>query len=275
MFIYIWCPEIMLNSFYMSQNHEQIPYVKWSTLHHELLTLIITHINMPKGKPISEDVQWIIVRLGAAFLPEEISMYTNVSECKVRAILTHHKRTRGVDIAKRERPNLYQKLQDEDIKVCSSLFYLPCWFSHTSQHLWTILSSTLDVYLDELCLELEEKHGVSVLASMIWRTLVKGGYSMKKVTSYINWAEYIRLTTTFSSLVWHLNEAWRRGLYLQPGSEHMSPTSLFLLMKVQLIIIQHTEVELGLYVGWRQQEKLSSVEGKGKQKSIINEPTIS
>ena len=53
--------------------------------------------------------------------------------------------------------------------------------------------------MDELHLELEEKHGVSVSASTIWRTLVKGGHSMKKVTSYINWAEYIRLTTTFSS----------------------------------------------------------------------------
>jgi transposase len=38
-----------------------------------------------------------------------------------------------------------------------------------------------DLYLDELRMELLETCGVSVSESTIWRTLVKGGYSMKKV----------------------------------------------------------------------------------------------
>ena len=79
---------------------------------------------MPQDKPISEDVQWIVIRLGAEFSSEDISMYTNISDHKVRAILAHHKRTGGVDIPKCSRPDLYQKLQDEDIRVCLYLFSL-------------------------------------------------------------------------------------------------------------------------------------------------------
>ena len=51
----------------------------------------------------------------------------------------------------------------------------------TIKHLFKTLSSTPDLYLDELQLELQEKFGVSVSLSTIWRTLRKGGYSMKKV----------------------------------------------------------------------------------------------
>ncbi|KAF8812198.1 hypothetical protein BYT27DRAFT_7018858, partial [Phlegmacium glaucopus] len=39
-----------------------------------------------------------------------------------------------------------------------------------------------DLYLDELRLELQERHGVSVSISTIWRTLRKGGYTMKKLS---------------------------------------------------------------------------------------------
>ena len=63
--------------------------------------------------------------------------------------------------------------------------------SYTSQYLWKTISNTPDVYLDELRLELEENHGVSIAMSTIWRTLVKGGYSMKKARSQTNWVEYV------------------------------------------------------------------------------------
>jgi Transposase len=43
------------------------------------------------------------------------------------------------------------------------------------------IAETPDIYLDELRLELQEVCGVSVSLSTIWRTLVKSGYSMKKV----------------------------------------------------------------------------------------------
>ena len=62
---------------------------------------------MPQGKPISEDIQWIVVHLGAAFSSDDVAMYTNISERKVRVILAHHKRTGSVDAPKHRRPNLY------------------------------------------------------------------------------------------------------------------------------------------------------------------------
>ena len=43
------------------------------------------------------------------------------------------------------------------------------------------LNESPDLYLDELRMELQETCGTSVSISTIWRTLVKGGYSMTKV----------------------------------------------------------------------------------------------
>jgi len=49
------------------------------------------------------------------------------------------------------------------------------------QFLHTTLNNMPDLYLDELRLELQETCGVSVSIPTVWRTLVKGGYTMKKV----------------------------------------------------------------------------------------------
>jgi transposase len=49
------------------------------------------------------------------------------------------------------------------------------------KHLFNTLNTAPDLYLDELRLELQERLGVSVSMSTIWRTLRKGGYTMKKV----------------------------------------------------------------------------------------------
>jgi hypothetical protein len=45
----------------------------------------------------------------------------------------------------------------------------------------TVLDNRPDLYLDEMRLELEQVCGVSVSLPTIWRTLVKSGYTMKKV----------------------------------------------------------------------------------------------
>ena len=49
------------------------------------------------------------------------------------------------------------------------------------QHMFATISNMPDLYLDELHLELEQRCGVSVMMTTIWRTLVQGGFSMKKV----------------------------------------------------------------------------------------------
>lgn len=41
--------------------------------------------------------------------------------------------------------------------------------------------SVPNLYLDELRLELQERSGVMVSTSTVWRSLVNAGYSMKKV----------------------------------------------------------------------------------------------
>jgi len=70
---------------------------------------------MPAGKPVTEDIQWIIVCMGA----ECIAMYTDMGEHKVHDILAHFKQLGDVKVPKCQRPKLYQKLCDYDIKVCN------------------------------------------------------------------------------------------------------------------------------------------------------------
>lgn len=72
---------------------------------------------MPQGKPISEDIQWIIICLSTNLSPKDVSMCTNISECKVCTILAHHKKTGEVVIPKHEKLTLYRKLQEENLQV--------------------------------------------------------------------------------------------------------------------------------------------------------------
>jgi hypothetical protein len=74
---------------------------------------------MAQGKPIPEDVQWIIIRLGTVMTPEDISMYTNVNERTIRKILKFFKETEGIYV--RDRSNevrLNRSLNNCDIEVC-------------------------------------------------------------------------------------------------------------------------------------------------------------
>lgn len=141
---------------------------------------------MPQGKPISEDIQWIVVRLGAAFSSDDVAMYTNISEHKVRAI------TRGLVVSMPPSTGGLTYITNFQKKI-SRYAYLTML---SSLHQITLPQSTsmallvaCQMYTDELQQELKEKHGVSVATSTIWRALVRGGYSMKKVCSkLIDWA---------------------------------------------------------------------------------------
>ena len=138
---------------------------------------------MTRGQPVSDAIQWTIIRLSVAMPMHEISGYTDTSVRKIRDILAHFKRTGGIKSSKREMPTIHKSLQDEDIQVpgynllLNRLLTLTC----DIKHLFNTLSSAPDLYLDELRLELQERCGVSVSMSTIWRTLRKGGYTMKKV----------------------------------------------------------------------------------------------
>jgi hypothetical protein len=72
---------------------------------------------MTRGHPVSEDIQWTIIRLSAVMSPPEISGYTDTSDRKVRDVLAHFKKTGGVKSSKREMPTIHRSLQEEDIQV--------------------------------------------------------------------------------------------------------------------------------------------------------------
>ena len=74
---------------------------------------------MPAGKLITEDIQWIIIRMSPAMSVEDIAMYTDVGEYKVQDILAHFKQSGDVKVPKRQQPKLHRKLCDYDIEVCN------------------------------------------------------------------------------------------------------------------------------------------------------------
>ena len=76
---------------------------------------------MVSGKAISEDIQWIIIRLSAIMDLHEISMYTDIGLHSVQKILSWFKRTGEVNVAKRLQPQLHRVLCDYDIQVCCIL----------------------------------------------------------------------------------------------------------------------------------------------------------
>jgi len=142
---------------------------------------------MPRGKAIPEMMHWTIVRLatGTTMTPEDISMYTDVGISTVKKILACFRRTGNVNISKPVKHQPCQLLSDQNAGVCSSHFPNSILVAQLMimviQHLFRMLDNTPDLYLDELCLDLQQTCGISVLILTIWRTLVKGGYSMKKV----------------------------------------------------------------------------------------------
>ena len=78
---------------------------------------------MTRGKAISEAVRWIIIWLSTAMSPEDIAMYTDLSLCSVKTILTYFRRTGGVDVSKcLKTAQVHRSLRDEDIEVC--IYYL-------------------------------------------------------------------------------------------------------------------------------------------------------
>jgi len=83
------------------------------------------------GKPIVEDVQWIIVHLSTIMEPFTIAMYTGVSRHKVNQILATFRHTGSVEVHRNTRVYKHCTICDEDVSV---------WiFNFLITHLLTIL----------------------------------------------------------------------------------------------------------------------------------------
>ena len=74
---------------------------------------------MGSGKPVTPEVQWIVVRMCASMTDRDVSMYTGISERKVQSIRQHFNKTGEITVPNRLRPKLHQALTDADIEVHS------------------------------------------------------------------------------------------------------------------------------------------------------------
>jgi hypothetical protein len=72
---------------------------------------------MPQGKAVSEEVQWIVVRMAGMMSEEEISMYTQISTRKVRQIVSYFKSHGDVYTPARVRAKVHRSLSDDHINV--------------------------------------------------------------------------------------------------------------------------------------------------------------
>jgi hypothetical protein len=76
------------------------------------------------GKSISEEIQWIIIRLSTAMSREDIAMYTGVSQRKIDTVLSIFNKYGSVKTTIRQGPYTYSSFCDDDIRVC--LIYIMC-----------------------------------------------------------------------------------------------------------------------------------------------------
>jgi transposase len=136
---------------------------------------------MARGKAIPEAVQWIIIRLSTVMAADDVAMYTDVGVRSVNRVLRHFKQTGEIKGAMKLRGRLHQTLCNYDVQVSLELSNSKYTSLNKVQYLHARLNAVPILNLDELRMELQETCGVAVSDVTIWRTLVKGGYSMKKV----------------------------------------------------------------------------------------------
>ena len=174
-------------------------------------------------------------------------MYTGVSERKVDDVISTFNKEGTAKVYTRQKPHTYASLCDEDIQVSSFYPYAQQLLKPAMQHLLRTLEATPDLFLDELCQDLELQTGKSVSASTIWRTLRRAGYTMKKVHHNILslYAPEGDLNHIGSSHVLPWNVMLRLVPSLLLALETIALINLYSLMRVPLTAEQHTVGMLG------------------------------
>jgi hypothetical protein len=72
---------------------------------------------MLRGRKISSDVQWIIIRLSSLLRKEDIAMYTGISVRSIVEILRHFNTHGTVEDSEQERKERKWLLRDLDVEV--------------------------------------------------------------------------------------------------------------------------------------------------------------
>ncbi|KAJ7161101.1 Homeodomain-like protein [Mycena filopes] len=121
---------------------------------------------MTKGKPITEDLRWAIVRMHHLGVKvDTIALYTDVSKRQIYRIINRFLMTGKVlSPTQRRKTGRTRHLTTDDVA-----------------YLHGCLDQSCDKYLEELQLGLEETCGRTVSLSTIWRALKRSGYTMVKV----------------------------------------------------------------------------------------------
>ena len=154
---------------------------------------------MGRGKAISEEVQWIVVRLSTKMNVEDISMYTGISIRSVQRILACFQRSEDVIIPKQSTKERKTKLGEAELEVSTVL--LPVFqiiVNDWCQFMFNAVNNIPDIYLDELQMELKDTLGVTVDKSTIWCKLRCGGYTMKQVCMHLHVYIYINTDMTLA-----------------------------------------------------------------------------
>ena len=132
---------------------------------------------MTQGHPVSEAMQWTIICLSATM--KSLDTRTSVSAKFMTSFLISRKQEISSPQSVKCQP-FTSHFKKRTFRYNSHLIRL-LTLTYDIKHLFNTLTSAPDLYLDELRLELQERLGVSVSTSTIWRTLRKGGYTLKKV----------------------------------------------------------------------------------------------
>jgi transposase len=138
-----------------------------------------------KGRKISEDLCWTIVRMAPLLGINEIEAYTSISRAQINRILLRWRKTGDV-LAPRSRRRQGRKrhLTTDEVAVCSNGLSVCLQMLSTDKSLQFLqgsLDKACDQYLDELKDGLQDICGVDASITTIWRTLKRSGYTMKKV----------------------------------------------------------------------------------------------
>lgn len=138
---------------------------------------------MGKGKEISEDLRWCVIRMASVLAIDTISVYTNISRRQILRILSCYRQTgQALDPERTSKTGRKHHLSSVELAVSSCLsIKVQRMLTLCVQFLQNEVKGTCDAYLDELRKELEGVTGNKVSDSTIWRALQRSGYTMKKV----------------------------------------------------------------------------------------------
>ena len=73
---------------------------------------------MAKGSKIPAAIHWIVVRLSSLLKPEDIAIYTGISQRSVERIISFFKLHGTINHKDEERKRRRQYLRDMDVEVC-------------------------------------------------------------------------------------------------------------------------------------------------------------